>query len=519
MEMEEKATDAHVEWTVKSGAEVITDDEDPNESILQAIKKNTWAIIYCCFMTVSPLLYGYDVITAGVVTAMPGFQESFGTYQGDYSWLLPAMWISLWTTMMPVGVMFGSLTCSYITDRFGTRVSSIGGGFIAIAGALLSFFSDLLLELNARRGLFTGSKAILGYGLGLMLPASQTYVSEVAPVRLRGALLSLFTISMLIGQIISIAGIDVRLMNFTPDSYRILFAAEIVPTGVAMILAFFCPESPSIYAKLGKRAQAIKAYSRLFPTKDAEEAVAKIESSLEHERQIQASEEKPGYMECFQGTNWRRTRIVLYANMVQNFAGIAMIAQSTYFMELGGMSYTISLNVTTALLCVAIPGYISAWYTMNVYGRRNTMLWACIGIAILWLIIGIIGCFKAERAFWAVGCLIVVVNFIYAMGVGSVYPVIASETSTLRLRAKTQSVGFFVQFLTTWAFGFSVPYMYETNEGDMGGKIGFIFAFLSVVAWVVFYLEVPEMMNRTIAEIDELFERKTPTKEFKKTVL
>lgn len=98
--------------------------------------------------------------------------------------------------MMPVGVMLGSLSCSPIMDRFGTRLSTVVGGLFAIAGALVTTFSDRPTELITRRVLFTISKIILGYGLGLMLPASQTYVSEVAPVRLRAALLSLFTIFM-----------------------------------------------------------------------------------------------------------------------------------------------------------------------------------------------------------------------------------------------------------------------------------------------------------------------------------
>lgn len=167
-----------------------------------------------------------------------------------------------------------------------------------------------------------------------------------------------------------------------------------------MISAFFCPESPNVYAKLGKHAQAIQAYCRLFSAEEAEEVVAKIESSLENERSMLANEGRPSYLECFQGTNWRRTRIVLYANMLQNFVGVAMVAQSTYFMELGGMSAYVSLNVTTALFCVALPGYISSWYTMNVFGRRRVMMLASAGIAVLWLIIGIIGCFDTKRGFW-----------------------------------------------------------------------------------------------------------------------
>ncbi|KAJ5702008.1 hypothetical protein N7488_009556 [Penicillium malachiteum] len=375
--------------------ELAAGSDDDNLTMWQLTKKNIWAILYCCLMSVSPMVFGFDVITVGIATAMPAFQESFGTL-ADGTYVLPAMWLSLWITMMPIGM-----------ERGGPPLS----GFFAVAGALLTLFSNLLADLESRRGLFTGPKVILGWGLGFMLPASQTYVSEVAPVRLRGALLPFFTISM-----------------------------------------------------LGKHAQAIRAYTRLFSAEEAEEAVTKIESSLEHERQAQANDESPSYMQCFRGTNWRRTRIVLHVNMLQNFVGVAMVNQCTYFMELGGMPPYISLNVTTALLCVALPGYrFSSWYTMNTYGRRNVMLWACTAIGVLWLVIGIMGYFTAGKIF-------------------CIYAVVASETSTLRLRAKTQSIGFCLQFLTTWAFGFSVPYMYTTDEGDLGGKVGFIFGFLSVVA-------------------------------------
>lgn len=51
---------------------------DPNESttvsILDAVKANPKAIMYCVLMTVGPLIYGFDNIIVGVVTAMPAFQ-------------------------------------------------------------------------------------------------------------------------------------------------------------------------------------------------------------------------------------------------------------------------------------------------------------------------------------------------------------------------------------------------------------------------------------------------------------
>lgn len=96
--------------------------------------------------------------------------------------------------MISVGVMIGALVNNPVSERFGRRPSVAIGSLISIAGALICYFSDALDILVHRRVLFLVGKTVIGLGLGMLLPASQTYVSEVAPTRLRGPLLSLFTL-------------------------------------------------------------------------------------------------------------------------------------------------------------------------------------------------------------------------------------------------------------------------------------------------------------------------------------
>lgn len=74
METDNKVSDQHVKWTAKSEADLAAGNDERNENMWQLVKRNRWAIFYCCCMTVSPMLYGFDVITVGVVTAMPEFQ-------------------------------------------------------------------------------------------------------------------------------------------------------------------------------------------------------------------------------------------------------------------------------------------------------------------------------------------------------------------------------------------------------------------------------------------------------------
>lgn len=127
----------------------------------------------------------------------------------------------------------------------------------------------------------------------------------------------------------------------------------------------------------------------------------RLARALEHERDIQESAEAPTFMECFHGANWRRTRIVWYANMLQ-IVGIAMIQNATYFLELGGMSSQNALNVTTASLCLLVPAVLLSWYFMARLGRRTILLWGTSVVTVLWLGIGIGGCFGTTTAFWSV---------------------------------------------------------------------------------------------------------------------
>jgi hypothetical protein len=111
------------------------------------------------------------------------------------------------------------------------------------------------------------------------------------------------------------------------------------------------------------------------------------------------------------------------------------------------------------------------------------------------------------------------VIFFYGTGVGGAFPVVGSETSSARLRAKSNALGFAMQYFASWAFNFFVPYMFNSDQANWGGKIGFFFFGLCIVAFAVVWLEVPEMKGRTYAEIDLMFEQRLPTRAFKKHVI
>jgi MFS transporter, SP family, general alpha glucoside:H+ symporter len=116
-----------------------------------------------------------------------------------------------------------------------------------------------------------------------------------------------------------------------------------------------------------------------------------------------------------------------------------------------------------------------------------------------------------------VGIALLLFGFFNSLGVASAVPVISSEISTVRLRSKSQGIGLTVQCLGAWVFSFFTPYLYNVDQANWGGKIGFFFAGLSTIAFAVTWLDVPETMWRTFAELDVLFEDKVPARKFKYT--
>lgn len=95
--------------------------------------------------------------------------------------------------MTAAGIMLGAITNGYVQDRFGRRLSFSLGGVIATVGIAICYVSDRRDLLGDRRSAFLGGKIVLGCGLGIFQSTSQTYISEIAPARIRGPLLSSYT--------------------------------------------------------------------------------------------------------------------------------------------------------------------------------------------------------------------------------------------------------------------------------------------------------------------------------------
>lgn len=225
------------------------------------------------------------------------------------------------------------------------------------------------------------------------------------------------------------------------------------------------------------------------------------------------------YMDCFKPINLRRTEISIGVYTIQVLSGIYLVGYATYFFELAGLPVSQAFNMSVGFLALGFVGTLFSWVLLLRYGRRRIYNTGLFLLIVLLLIIGILDCLPGYSTHpgiaWAQASLMLVWNFCYDFSVGPVCFVILCECSATRVRAKTIAVATAAQALVAIVMTVAIPYMFNPDEGNVRGKIGFFFGGLSCVSLVWAYFRVPETKGRTYEELDIMFSRGVKTRDFK----
>lgn len=410
--------------------------------------------------------------------------------------------------------MIGAVIGGWIQDRFGRRLAFMVGGFLSIGAILTLFLSDR--APNARVTFLLGKMAE-GLAIGVIIVSTQTYMSEVIPQRLRGPALALFPILQLFGQLVA-TGVTLGLEGMdTAWSYRIAVATSWPFSVIPVLLGIFLPESPALLLRRDQNRSAWLSFVKLH----GEATAAQCEDLFEDMRKAVYEErrksEKVGYLDCFKGTNLRRTLIVVFSNVLPDFFGLTMLGNATYFVQqLGVPSGTSFIIQLVGILGALISNTGSFWALLR-FGRRTHILYSMAVAGVLWTTLGIIGFFERSptNAYIGGAIMILIIAFV-SLGAWPASYVVSSETSALALRAKTSGIGWLLGGLIRSGFDFGMPYLYNSDEAslDLGGKIGFVFLATCIIGLLLTWFFVPELKGRSPLEADRLFEKKVPAWRF-----
>ncbi|KAK4935331.1 hypothetical protein LTR10_023593 [Elasticomyces elasticus] len=454
-----------------------------------------WAICFC----LPNLIIGYDPTIVGSLVGIPEFRRKFG-YEypaGSGTYVLQASWTSAFTYAPVIGFMLAAVWGGWCVDRFGPRKTLLGATVLSLGTLLIEVLGEsaaVIFVGDLLTGLLTGSFPVLG-------PA---YISEILPV-----------LGSLIGTGI-LRGTEDRTDKW---AYKVPFITEYAFPLMFIIGALFAPETPWFLVKKGRYEQATKSLKRIGYVDNTDDTLAHMKETIALEEEVSQS---ATYLDCFRGTNLRRTAICAIAYSGQFFCGINIASgYCTYFFELAGVTTNQAFDLSLGLFGLGVIGNILSWPLITYWGRRPGYI-VTAGLATLFMyLIGFLGIAPASNtgAMYAKSVILLLFNFVYNIGLGPIVYVLIAELPNTKIRGKTLGVACFVPHVFSISITAGLPYAMSNTEANWGAKTGFLFAGLGTltVIWAFFYL--PESKNRTFEELDVLFTRKVSARKFASTNL
>ncbi|CRG87033.1 Maltose permease MAL61 [Talaromyces islandicus] len=496
-------------------------DSERSKSFWIKFTENRRLCLWGIALASCSLVRGYETSFVGNISGEPAFKLMFGTPDpsGDGSYIIPTIWLSLWSASSAIGSLTGSLIGGWSQDAVGRKWTIGVAGVMQAVTVTISYLADQAATTNARGGIYFVGKVSQGMAMGAMMCTAQAYISEVLPPLIRGSVVSTLAPFAVLGQIIAALVIKSQEDIMEPIAYRLPMATQWIISAIPLVLVIFLPESPAWLMRKGRFHQAREACLKLEGPKmpdDGNNAYDRLRVDIARESEDGSKFNEISYLDLFRKrSDARRTMIVLFASTIPELFGLPLFGHTTYFAELLGMK---AGQATTLYICGAVGGFLFSvlgFYLLTRVGRRRLLVFGLTPIALLWLAMGIAACFKSASIAWFVGVVMAINICIASAGPWPASYAVVGEASTLKLKAKTAGLAWFTNYLTGGVFSLFLPYIYNSDQGNLGGKIGLVYAGFTGFAAIACWLFVPEMKDRSHIELDEMFEAKLSTRKFR----
>ncbi|KAK3089696.1 hypothetical protein FSP39_005693 [Pinctada imbricata] len=312
-----------------------------------------YVVLASVMASLGGILFGYDIgIISGAVLQL---REVF---------CLSCTQQELVISSMLIGAIIGSLSGGFLVDGIGRRRTIIVISVIFVLGAIVLAVSPNYPSLLIGR-------LILGFAVSVSATGECTYISEIAPAKRRGLLVSLNELGITIGLLLA------YLVNYIfisqENGWRYMFGLSCIPAFIQFAGMVFLPPSPRYLMLRNKDDQAesvllkLRGYSK-----------TKAEKELEMIRVSIASEQSNGCTDLLSSVDNMRGRMFIGAGLVffQQCTGQPNVLYyaPTIFEAVGFESHSASTLATVGLGFVKVVMTVISLCCVDRWGRRKFLL-------------------------------------------------------------------------------------------------------------------------------------------------
>jgi sugar porter (SP) family MFS transporter len=448
-------------------------------------------IFICVASTLGGLLWGFDaIVISGTTDAVKA--------QFTLSPLMEGFFVSSGL----LGAVIGSGLAGWLADRFGRSRN-------LLLAAVLMWLSAVGSAFATHIELLVFARWLGGLGVGISAMICPLYISEISPAHLRGRLVTLFQFAITAGIMIALfnnlgivrwsssAGDSATPGGFmewflVDESWRTMFASELIPGTLFLGLAAMLPESPRWLVKAGRGEQAGTVLKRIFAT-GADEELSAIEQTIASEDSHQHR-----FIDVF-APRYRKPLVI--AMLLAAFAQLSGI--NTVFYYGTSLLKEAGLNPDGAFSGMAVIGFFNMIFTIvavlfvDKLGRRRLLQIGTIGV--IACLIGMSACFGSGNKSLLIVLICSFVAF-FAFSLGPIKFIFASEIFPTHIRSHAVAI----VILTMWSSDWLVAQLVPTLRDGLGASAMFlIFAACVLPQIFMVWKFMPETAGRSLEDIEK----------------
>ena len=438
-----------------------------------------------------PRTYFFIFITAIAALAGILFGYDTGVVSGAILFINDEFQLSAHTNGIVVsavlfGALVGAMSSGRLADQWGRKKLLIADAIIFIFGTIATAVASSISEIVAGR-------IVVGIAIGVASYVAPLYISEIAPAKYRGALVSLNQLAITLGILLSYV-VDYHFAQY--GAWRYMFAAGVIPAFGFFIGLLYLPDSPRWIASRGDITTSFNILQRIHGTAQlAKQELVAIQESLRKQDQSWRALFSPfirstltigvglAILQQVTGIN----TIIYYAPTIFKMAGFETASSA--------ILATMSVGVTFVIFTlVALP-------LIDTLGRRPLLLIGLTGMAGSLLLLAWAFHFSTPLPSlkWVtiLGMLLYIACFAFSLGpimwlmIAEIYPL------------KVRGLGSSLATAANWGSNMIVAYTFLSLVSALGASGAFFLYFVISLFGIAFiYFLVPETKSITLEQIE-----------------
>ncbi len=437
------------------------------------MKKAAWYVLSVTLVAaIGGLIFGFD--TAIVAGATRYMKDQFTLDSLQEGWAVGVVLI---------GCMFWAGLAGPLSDRIGRR------RFMRVS-AVLFLVSAVGCALPRTITAFVVFRFVGGLGIGSAAVLSPLYIAELAPARIRGALVSVNQLAIVTGILLAYF-VNWLFAGAGPDNWRWMYGMGAVPSILFFLLLLGVPESPRWLVKNGREEEARAVLTRADGAAAAAAGIRDIQGAL--------ALEQGSFREIFRPAFRRPLLIAVVLAVFQQVTGInAILYYAPRIFEGAGFARMSAIGQSTVVGLVNMLFTVVAILLADRVGRRPLLLVATGGMGLSLVLLGAAFRFPVLPA----SALLVIILFyiaFFASAMGPLVWVVMAEIFPIKVRGGAMGLATLVLWLADFAVTLTFPVISDRFHPSTAF---WLYAAMCALALVFMLFYLPETKGRTLEEIE-----------------